>query len=128
MKNKGLRIEDSQIESPKKLQLIVSLFIGAAVKLIYLVESRNGTSNQKGLVIFSDVEISVLSLIVEKLKGKTDLKKNPHDKGDLAWASWIIARLGGWKGYRSESPPGPVTMLNGVQRFEMQLEGWKLCQ
>jgi hypothetical protein len=128
IKNKGLRIEDSQIESPKKLQVMVSLCIGAAVKVMSLVESRNGTSNQKSLDIFSVDEISVLSLIGEKLKGKSDLQKNPHDKGDLAWASWIIARLGGWKGYRSESPPGPVTMLNGLQRFEMQLEGWKLCQ
>ena len=107
---------------------MVSLCIGAAVKVMSLVESRNGTSNQKSLDIFSVDEISVLSLIVEKLKGKTDLQKNPHDKGDLAWVSSIIARLGGWKGYSSESPPGAVTMLNGLQRFEMQLEGWKLCQ
>ncbi len=121
MKNKGLRIEDSQIESPKKLQVMVSLCIGAAVKVMSLVESRNGTSNQKVGNIFSDDEITVLSLISEKLKGKTALQQNPYDKEELAWASWIIARLGGWKGYRSEAAPGPITMLNGLQRLESQL-------
>ena len=128
MKKRGLRIEDSQIESPEKLQVLSLLCIGAAVRVMSLVESRGGTSNQKAIDIFSEDEISVLALIGKKMEGKTDLQQNPYDKGGLAWVSWIIARLGGWKGYPSESPPGPVTMLKGLQRFEMQLEGWKLCQ
>lgn len=128
MKKRGLRIEDSQIESPKKLQVLSLLCIGVAVRVMSLVESRGGKSNQKAIDIFSEDEISVLALICKKLEGKTELQQNPYEKDYLAWVSWIIARLGGWKGYRSESPPGPVTMLKGLQRFEMQLEGWKLCQ
>ncbi len=37
---------------------------------------------------------------------------------------WIIARLGGWNGYRSESPLGPIVMLRGLQKFEIQYEGF----
>ena len=128
MKKRGLRIEDSQIESPEKLQVLSLLCIGAAVRVMSLVEARGGASNQKAIDIFSEEEISVLALIGIKMEGKTDLQRNPYERGGLAWVSWIIARLGGWKGYPSESPPGPVTMLKGLQRFEMQLEGWKLCQ
>ena len=46
----------------------------------------------------------------------------------MAWASWVIARLGGWNGYGSESPPGPIVMLRGMQKFELQYEGWLLAQ
>jgi hypothetical protein len=46
----------------------------------------------------------------------------------MAWASWIIARLGGWNEYASESLPGPIIMLRGLQKFELQYEGWLLAQ
>jgi hypothetical protein len=32
-----------------------------------------------------------------KLEGKTALLKNPHPPHSLAFAAWVIARLGGWK-------------------------------
>ncbi|MDO8439801.1 MAG: hypothetical protein Q7S97_01090 [Polaromonas sp.] len=47
--------------------------------------------------------------------------------GSLGQASWIIARLGGWKGYACEAKPGPITMLRGLQRFEAICHGWKLA-
>jgi hypothetical protein len=45
MKNKGLRIEDSQIEDPKKLQILSVLCIATAIRVMSLVESREGNSN-----------------------------------------------------------------------------------
>ena len=73
-------------------------------------------------------ELILLLLICKKLEGKTEKQKNPYTKNSMAWASWIIARLGGWNGYRSESPPGPIVMLRGLQKFELQYEGWLLAQ
>ena len=46
----------------------------------------------------------------------------------MSWTSWIIARLGGRNGYASESPPGPIVMLCGLQNFESQYEGWCLAK
>jgi hypothetical protein len=67
-------------------------------------------------------------LICKKLEGKTKKQINPYAKGSMAWAAWIIARLGGWNGYQSESPPGPITMLRGLQKFELQHKGWLLVK
>jgi hypothetical protein len=34
--------------------------------------------------------------------------------------------LGGWKGYKSESPPGPITMRRGFERFATMVEAWTI--
>jgi hypothetical protein len=128
MKNKGLKIEDSQIEDSKKLQILSILCVATAIKVMSLVESRDGKNNQPATHLFTKDELAVFLLICKKLEGKTEKQKNPHVKNSMAWAAWIIARLGGWNGYRSESPPGPIIMLRGLQKFELQYEGWLLAQ
>ncbi len=48
-------------------------------------------------------------------------KARPHanailtPKGSLAFASWVIARLGGWTGYYGK--PGPKVMRIGLAEF-----------
>ena len=37
----------------------------------------------------------------------------------------VIARLGGWSGYRSQKPPGKTTLVDGLKRFEAIFLGWK---
>jgi hypothetical protein len=128
MKNKGLKIEDSQIEDTKKLQILSILCVATAIKVMSLVESRDGKNNRRANDLYTKEELIVLLLICKKLEGKTEKQKNPHAKSSMAWVAWIIARLGGWNGYRSESPPGPIVMLRGLQKFELQYEGWLLAQ
>ena len=128
LKNKGLKIEDSQIESPEKLKILSILCIASAIRVMSLVESRDGKNTRKACDLFSEDEIILLALICKKVEGKTEKQKNPHAKKSMAWASWVIARTGGWNGYASESPPGPIIMLRGLQKFEIQYEGWLLAQ
>ncbi len=66
----------------------------------------------------------MLLLVCKKLQDKTEKQKNYYPKNSMSRAAWIIARLGGWNGYASESPPGPIVMLRGLQKFELQYEGW----
>ena len=49
------------------------------------------------------------------LEGKTVRRQNPHPVRSLAWAAWIIARLGGWNCYYK--PPGPITFRRGMEQF-----------
>jgi len=128
MKNKGLKIEDSQIADPKKLQILSILCVATAIKIMSLVESRDGKNNRRATDLFTKDELIVFLLICKKIEGKTEKQKNPYAKNSMAWVSWIIARLGGWNGYRSESPPGPIVMLRGLQKFELQYEGWLLAK
>jgi hypothetical protein len=93
-----------------------------------LVESRDGRNSRKASDLFSEDEIILLVLLCKKLEGKTEKQKNPYAKKSMAWAAWIIARSGGWNGYASESPPGPIIMLRGLQKFEIQYEVWVLAQ
>jgi len=78
--------------------------------------------------VFDHNAIDVLKTIQPQVEGRTVQQKNPHSQGTLAWAAWLIARLGGWKGYASEAKPGPITMLRGQQRFSAMHEGWKLAK
>lgn len=128
MKNKGLKIEDSQIEDPKKLQVLSILCVAAAIKVMSLVESRDGKSHRAATDLFEEDELKVFFLLCKKLEGKTEKQKNRHTRNSMSWAAWIVARLGGWNGYASESPPGPIVMLRGLQKFELQYEGWLLAQ
>ena len=47
-------------------------------------------------------------------KFKTEKQKNKNKPGTMKWAAWIVARLGGWKGYESQHPPGPITFFKGL--------------
>lgn len=128
MKKKGLKLEESQIETPEKLSVLAILCVAAAIKVMALVEARNGNTHRKASDFFSEQELALLLLICKKMEGMTKKQKNPHKKDSLAWVAWIIARSGGWNGYASESPPGPITMFRGLKKFENQYEGWVLAQ
>ena len=77
--------------------------------------------------VFSPAEIIVLEELVRKCEGKTAKQKNPHPRHSLAWAAWCIARMGGWNGYASERPPGPLTFARGLRRFHAIVEGYSLA-
>ena len=71
--------------------------------------------------------VADLEALIARPEGKTQKQKNPHPHHTLAWAAWCIARLGGWNGYASERPPGPVTFANGLKRFHAITEGFALA-
>jgi len=126
MKTQGLRIEDSQLETAEGLMKLVAIAAKAATIVIQLVQARNGENVLPAGFAFSPEEIEVLDAINKDLQGKTELQKNPHRKKNLAWAAWVIARLGGWSGYASHKPPGPITFHNGLARLQGFAAGWAL--
>ena len=93
-----------------------------------LVQGRGEAgSNAPASRVFSPVEIIVLEVLARKFEGKTAKQKNPHPRHSLAWAAWCIARAGGWNGYASERPPGPITFARGLRRFHAIAEGFALA-
>lgn len=128
LKKQGLDIESSQVEEGENLMKLVSVAVQAAVRTLQLTSAREGRTDRPATDVFENEEIEVLENLQPQLEGRTDKQKNPHRKGKLAWAAWMIARLGGWKGYASEAKPGPVTMLRGLQSFAAMVQGWKLAK
>ena len=131
MKNKGLKLEDSQIEDQKKLQVLSILCAATAIKIMSLVESRDGKHNRNAIDLFTDEELILLALICKKLKGKTKKQKNPYIKRRMSWASWVLARLGDWNGYRSEGRQDQVLCCGDYKNlsFNMRVGSWlnKMC-
>jgi len=126
LKSQGLKIEDSQLQSAARLEKLLAIAAKAAVIIIQLVQARNGRNDQSAGLVFTPNEIDTLAALEKRFKGKTRLQTNPHPKNSLAWAAWIIAKLGGWNGYASSKPPGPITFFNGLTYFRAVADGWAL--
>lgn len=117
LKQQGLKLEDSQLIDAERLIKLTAIATKAACLTLQLVHARDGRSRQAAAIAFSPPEIDTLEALLAELEGKTQAQKNPHPKRSLAWAAWIIAKLGGWDGYASSKPPGPITFRNGLEDF-----------
>lgn len=126
LKQQGLQLEDSQLETADRLIKLTAIAARAAVLVMQLVQARDGKGDESADIAFSPEEIQALEALVPRLEGKTALQKNPHPPKSLAWAAWAIGKLGGWDGYPRSKPPGPITFRHGLQRFLAIAEGWAL--
>jgi hypothetical protein len=125
-KSGGLDVESSQVEDAEALSKLAAIAMIAASKILQLVQARAGAVERPATDIVPQHQLPVLVALQRKLEGKTAKQKNPYPLHSTAWLSWIIARLGGWTGYASERPPGPITMRRGWHRFEQLAHGWTL--
>jgi hypothetical protein len=124
VKSDGLKLEEAQTFDPHRLFNLAALAMGAAVRIIQLVDARDGSS-RPATDVASAAEIDAAAALGSTLEGKTERQRNPHPKHSLAWLSWIVARLGGWNCYYK--PPGPKTMRRGWDRFAAIAEGFALA-
>jgi hypothetical protein len=126
IKKQGLNIEDSQMETGSSLKKLSVIALNASVRIMQLVQEREGISGRPGTIAFSPEELMFMIALKATYEGKTEKQKNPFQEYSLAWAAWFIARIGGWKGYRRASPPGPITMRRGLEIFSTLFAGWQL--
>jgi hypothetical protein len=120
LKRDGLKLEATQVRVPDKLFRLSALALGAAVRILQLVDARHG-----GRRPMQDVLDEVSQPVVEQLgracEGSTARLRNPHPPGTLGWLAWIVARHGGWNS--PNSPPGPKVIARGWERFAAMLAG-----
>lgn len=128
MKRQGLNLEASQVCDAQGLIKLAAMATVAAVRVMQLVLARDGEGERPASDVIAASLVAPAKALQAKLEGKTEAQKNPHPQGSLAWLAWIVARLGGWNGYKSERPPGPITMRRGLDRFEAISYGWTLKQ
>ena len=116
LKTAGFDIEAADISDPKAMIKFVTAVTVAAVTVMQLVKARDGTTSQTLADAFEPADQPILEAVSTQLEGKTAPQKNPHPKGSLAFAAWVIARLGGWTGYYGK--PGPKVMRRGLDDFQ----------
>lgn len=126
LKTKGLNIENSEVQTVHALNNLTTLALLGAVQIMQLVNSRDGQTNQSIADAFSPAEQKCLVKINQQMLRKHKTIHNPYPEQSMAFAAWIIARLGGWNGRASERPPGPITMVKGLTRFFHTFEGFAL--
>lgn len=116
LKTAGFDIEAADIGDPEVMIKFVTAATVAAVTVMQLVKARDGTTGQNLAEAFDPADQPILEAVSERLEGKTARQKNPHPKGSLGFASWVMGRLGGWTGYYGK--PGPKVMRRGLEAFQ----------
>lgn len=110
-KKQGFQLEDSQLETAHALENLIAMVFIAAVRILQMVKSRKD-EKRPGLDLFDKNEMILLTKINRGLEGKTEKSRNQYKPGSLAFAIWVIARLGNWKP-QDRDPAGPITLLRG---------------
>ena len=126
LKQQGLRLKESQLEKAGRLIKLTAIAARAACTIMQCVQARDGRSGRGAGISVSPPEIETPHALLPELEGKTALQNNPHPPETLAWAAWIIAKLGGWDGYPKSKPTGPITFRHGLQYFKSLAHGWRL--
>jgi len=120
LKNDGLQLEATQMRVPSKLFRLSVLALGAAVRILQLVDARDGGMRPMSDVLDASTR-PVVAALGQSRERATARQRNPHRAGSLAWLSWIVARFGGWNCYGK--PPGPKIMARGWASFTAALTG-----
>jgi len=126
LKKGGFNIEASELSRGRAIRKLCLMMLETIVKLFimqiaYATEEQTNPSS-----CFSQKEIECLEHQIVQLEGKTEKLKNPYTSDDLKRYIWVIARLGGWKGYLSQRKPGITTFWIGLQKFSSLMQGWSL--
>jgi len=125
-KKKGFNQEATELESVDGILKQTTMTFKGAATVMQLVKARNPEKPIPIEYVFDENQQILLNKVNEHLQGKTDKQKNPFPKNCLSWAAWVIARLGGWKGYQSHKPPGPITMKKGLHKFYIMFQAYQL--
>lgn len=126
LKSAGLDIEDSGLDSIEEIQKLLILSIPAAVHTLQLTYGEQSEQMSIGN-IYPASKVALLEQLSASLEGNSIKSKNPYILHSIAWARWIMARLGGWDPSDGRKA-GVITLFNGVVRFEMMYSGWLLAK
>jgi len=129
LKRQGFCIEETELESGWAIRKLVIMQMTALLKILQMnIAYSQPEGGQPIEEVFDNEQIEVLHLMNKKLQGRTIKLQNHHDPKQTKWAAWVIGRLGGWKGYDSQGPPGVIVLKRGLDRLSYIIEGTKLVK
>ena len=128
LKKQGFSMEESQLESGWAIRKLSVMALNAVLRVMQLMYASDDETAQPVDEVFTTQEQKCLIQVNRQLNSKKSNKQsNPYKQNTLLWAKWIIARLGGWKGYHSQRIAGPITLKRGLDNFTQIFNGWCLA-
>ena len=119
LKKKGFGIEDIQVESPHAFEINLAASIKSAYEVALVKKGFDGNDDtDPASIAFTPLEIEIADTLNRRFNPDRKIHKNPHPKGSLAWASWVVACEGGWSAMPSQPRPGIITFKRGIDRLE----------
>jgi Transposase DDE domain/Transposase DNA-binding len=129
LKKEGYDIEASELEYASSVRKMCLLIMEVIIKLFLMrLAYAEPEVTLSADTCFTKEEQEFLEHQIIVLEGKTEKQKNPYKTKDLKRYVWVIARLGGWKGYESKRHPGITTLWTGLKYFKASLQGWEIMR
>lgn len=127
LKKEGYNIEASELEYASSVRKMCLMILETIIKLFLMqLAYAEPEVELSADSCFSHEEQEFLEHKIVDMEGKTEKQKNPYKTQDLKRYVWVIARLGGWKGYESKRHPGITTLWIGLKYFKAAYDGWQV--
>jgi hypothetical protein len=128
LKSGGFNIEEAEIGDPRPMMTLTAAAAVAAVTVMQLIKARDNPNGQVIAAVFTKLDCKIIAIINADYEGPNPRprQKNPHPTTSLAYATWVIGRLGGWTGYYDK--PGPKTLTVGLRKFDAIKHGASIIQ
>lgn len=116
LKRDGFEFETVQLSNVEAIIKLMVMALEASAAVLKMVQSRDQVEGNPIGEVFDNEQVEILKLVNREYEGRTQKQKNPYPEDQLSYATWTIARMGGWKVYRSK-PPGPKVIARGLKDF-----------
>lgn len=127
LKEEGYNIEASELEYASSVRKLSLMILEIVIQLFLMRLSYEEPEIELGAdSCFTQDEQAFIEQQILQMEGKTAKQQNHYEKGTLKRCVWVIARLGGWKGYESKRHPGITTLWTGIRLFKAAFAGWMI--
>ena len=120
----GYRVESVRFDDGKAIINWCALRLLMAVKLLYIRTHRDDENSDSAKGVFSEIELKVLEACELKLLSPNSTIRRP-EKYSMAWASLLVAIMGGYQALPSAKPFGQTTLWRGLIRLEGAVIGYQ---
>lgn len=130
LKQEGYDIEASELGNGTSVKKLSLMTLDVIIKLFQMRIAYETDEEGKieATICFDELQLECLQMQCKRLEGKTEKQKNPFPTNSLRYTTWIIARLGGWKGYASQRKPGITTLWIGLEKFYDIFDGFLIVK
>jgi hypothetical protein len=114
----GCQIEDLAHRTAERLKRAIAINLVIAWRIMLMTLLGREVPELPAEVLFSDLEIRVLSLYAEK--------KKLEGPANLGAAVLLVAKMGGYIGRAKDPPPGHEIMWKGFRKLQIMREAFEL--